>query len=312
MIRSFVLRAPSTVARYTVPKHIQLPSYVSSAIDSQEDEFATAKAVDLTAVRSTCRLAAIVLNDICNHIQSLFTTNNDIIITTAQIDEYAARRIFELDAYPSCLGFHSFSKSICLSVNQTVAHGVPSDVTLLRRGDVLNVDVTLFKGGVHGDTARAIVVGEPDESRNAALAALFATARDALSAGIGAARSGARWTAIPTAIDTVLAERGSQFKVCHELGGHGIGRQFHQLPVVPMTMRSLRRDLLRRNPSSTIEIGDIFTIEPVVCLGSRRASLQVDPIDGWSLSLEERDARAVMLEHTILITKDGAEILTKI
>lgn len=175
-------------------------------------------------------------------------------------------------------------------------------------GDLLKVDVTVFKDGHHGDTARSLVIGAAadDALCDAPTRRLLLAAREALAAGVEAAQPGQSWLAIARAIDAVALRHG--VGVVPSYLGHGVGRQFHQLPAVPMTARDFDVRLLARN-TPLVVAGDVFTIEPLVTLGTPRLRRH-NSDESWSMRTVDAQFAAVF-EHTIEVTATGSEILTQ-
>lgn len=193
---------------------------------------------------------------------------------------------------PSQLGYHGFPASVCTSHNDVVCHGIPSATELLAPGDIINVDVTTCLDGFHGDTSRTFLVGEVSaEARH-----VVDTAPACLTAGIAAVRHGARLGDIGAAIVEVATRAGCS--VVEDYGGHGIGRVMHAAPHVAHTGR--------RGRGLRLVEGMAFTIEPMVNLGRRETRL-LD--DGWRVVTADGSLSA-QFEHTVLVTRDGCEILT--
>ncbi len=184
-----------------------------------------------------------------------------------------------------------FPKSICTSVNHVVCHGIPGDKKL-KRGDILNIDVTVIKDGWHGDTSRMFYVGEPTVLARR----LSETTREAMYAGIRRVRPGARLGDIGHAIQTLAEARG--YSVVRDYCGHGIGRVFHEDPQV----------LHYGRPGTGLELvpGMTFTIEPMLNAGGPEVRLLPD---GWTVVTKDHSLSA-QWEHTVLVTETGVEILT--
>ncbi len=216
-------------------------------------------------------------------------------VTTEEIDAACHERAIELNAYPSPLEYPgpvmAFPKSVCSSVNEVICHGIPDDRPL-RDGDIVNLDVTLFREGVHGDTNATFFVGEVDElSRR-----LVQVTRESLEKGIEAAKPGRPINAIGRAIQTHAEAQG--FGVVRDFVGHGIGEQFHTDLQICHYYHPRLTDIM--------EPGMTFTIEPMITAGSWKVRLWDD---GWT-AVTADGSRTAQFEHTILMTDDGAEILT--
>ncbi|MEM9134658.1 MAG: type I methionyl aminopeptidase [Actinomycetota bacterium] len=218
-------------------------------------------------------------------------------VTTEEIDIACHEAAIARNAYPSPLqypgggGADPFPKSVCASVNEVICHGIPDDRPLLD-GDIINLDVTLFKDGVHGDTNATFFVGDVDAGSRQ----LVTVTRDSLMKGIEAARPGNQINAIGRAIEE-FAE-GLGYGVVRDFVGHGIGEQFHTDLQICHYYHPRLTDI--------IEPGMTFTIEPMITMGSWRARLWDD---GWT-AVTTDGSRTAQFEHTILVTDDGPEILT--
>lgn len=212
-------------------------------------------------------------------------------VTTEELDAHAHDHALRLGAYPSPLGYHGYPKSVCTSVNEVICHGIPDDRPL-REGDVLNVDITLYLDGVHGDTSTMFRVGEVDTDTQR----LLVVTEAALAAGIDAARPGAPLRDVGRAIQHVA--EGEGLGVVRTFVGHGIGTDFHAEPTV------YHYD----EPEATLvlEPGMTFTIEPMLNLGTWR---HVMWDDGWTAVTADLQPSAQM-EHTVCVTEDAPELLT--
>jgi methionyl aminopeptidase len=239
---------------------------------------------EIDKMRLAGRLAAEVLDMIGEHIRPGVTTEelnrlcHDFIVQ-------------EQGSIPAPLNYRGFPKSICTSINNQVCHGIPS-TKKLKKGDTLNIDITLIKDGYHGDTSKMFAVGQP----SVLAGRLMEIAQQAMRAGIAVVRPGATLGDIGHAIQR-LVER-HKFSVVREYCGHGIGRQFHEEPQV----------LHYGNPGEglVLQPGMCFTIEPMVNAGKRFIKLLPD---GWTVVTKDRSLSA-QWEHTILVTETGHEILT--
>lgn len=216
-------------------------------------------------------------------------------ITTAELDQIAHDYTLSAGARPAPLGYHGYPKSICTSVNEVICHGVP-DGTVLKDGDIINLDITCFLNGVHGDTSATFFVGEP----SAAAVRLVECAREAMFKGIEAIRPFGTTGDIGYAISRLVTGKG--FHVVREIGGHGIGRQFHEEPFVPSFGKKGRGDRL-------VPWGAI-TVEPMV--NETPAPLVEHDIPDSTIKWYTTKDRTLsaQFEHTVLITDEGYEILT--
>ncbi|MEE3190018.1 MAG: type I methionyl aminopeptidase, partial [Pseudomonadota bacterium] len=182
---------------------------------------------------------------------------------------------------------------ICTSVNQVICHGIPSDDKILKKGDIVNIDVTVIKDGYHGDTSKMFMVGDVQP----ALDRLIRVTQESLYLAIDMVKPGVQLGDIGHAIQTHA--ESNHYSVVREYCGHGIGKVFHEDPQI----------LHYGKPGTgmAIQEGMIFTIEPMINLGSRHNKLLKD---GWTVVTKDRKASA-QWEHTLLVTADGVEVLTK-
>ena len=239
---------------------------------------------ELQAMRRTGALAAEVLIAACGQVRTG--------ITTDAIDRFVHDAAVAAGAYPSPLGYRGFPKSVCTSVNEVICHGIP-DSRRLAAGDIINIDVTVYREGVHGDTSVTLMVGEVDEHSRR----LVDETRAALYKGIGAARAGAPVSEIGRAIETHASRH--RLGVVREFIGHGVGTEFHSGLQVP--------HYYDPRASTLLEEAMTFTIEPMLTLGSPEAAMWDD---GWTaVTLDGR--RTAQFEHTLACTRDGTEILTR-
>lgn len=212
-------------------------------------------------------------------------------VTTDELDRVGHDACIARGAYPSPLGYRGYPKSLCTSVNDVICHGIP-DSRRLVDGDVVNVDVTAYIGGVHGDTNATFCVGDVDDDSKG----LIRATRAAMHAGIGAVRPGARVHDIGRAIEASV--KGTGYGVVAEFIGHGIGDQFHTSLQIPHYY----------DPRARTEITNAmtFTVEPMITIGDPSLDLWDDDWTAATLSGQ----RCAQFEHTLLVTPDGVEILT--
>lgn len=267
----------------TVPEGIARPPYVALGRPSGPAGVQRHHGADLARLRHACRVAAEVLG----------TTGAAVAagVTTDELDEVAHDTYVRLGAYPSTLGYKGYPKSICTSVNEVVCHGIPDDRPLVE-GDIVNVDVTAYVDGMHGDTSATFTVGEVD----APTAALVELTRTATLLGIAAVRPGEQLSAIGEAIEPFAAEHG--LEVVRDWGGHGIGAVFHAAPHVNHAIERART--IRLDPGIT------FTVEPMLNAGTHRHHLWDDE---WTVVTDDLLPSA-QFEHTVIVTETGVEILT--
>jgi len=237
-------------------------------------------------MRISCRLAADVLEMIAPHVQPG--------ITTGELDRICHEYIVnEQQAYPSPLNYHGFPKSICTSVNQVVCHGIPSDGKKLKDGDIVNLDITVYKNGVHGDTSAMFLVGKSDSYNER----LIRVTQECLYKAIDLVRPGCYLGDIGHVIQQHA--EANHYSIVREYCGHGIGTEFHEDPQV----------LHYGRPGTGAQLveGMTFTIEPMLNAGKRHTKL--NKRDGWTV--ETKDGRnSAQWEHTLLVTADGCEVLT--
>ncbi len=214
-------------------------------------------------------------------------------VTTDEIDAVVHAACIERGAYPSPLGYHGYPKSVCTSVNEVICHGIP-DNRPLADGEIVNLDVTLYMGGVQGDSSATFPVGQIDErSQN-----LISVTRRCLELGIEAVKPGRPISDIGRAIQTHAEENG--YGVVRAFVGHGIGRGFHTPPSVPHYFDS--------RATTVMEPGMTFTIEPMITMGDWRHVMWED---GWT-AVTADGRRTAQFEHTLLVTEEGAEVLTRL
>lgn len=267
-----------------VPAHIIRPDYVTGGRITTASGTQMQDPASLARLRHASAVAAEVLLRAGDAL--------DVGRTTDEIDAIAHDEYVEFGAYPSTLGYKGFSKSICTSVNGVICHGIP-DNRPLEDGDVVNLDVTAFVGGMHGDTSATFIVG----SASSAIEGLVESTRQATLLGIEAIRPYEPLRRIGAAIETFAVNRG--YGVVREYGGHGIGVTFHGAPHINHTVT--RDDDVLALPGMT------FTVEPMLTTGRPRFSTAPD---GWTERLDD-DMPSAQFEHTIVVTHDGAEILTR-
>ena len=212
-------------------------------------------------------------------------------VTTDELDRVVHEFLLDHGAYPSTLGYRGFPKSLCTSINEVICHGIPDD-TVLRDGDIINIDITAYIDGVHGDTDATFLCGDVDEESRL----LVERTREACMRGIRAVKPGRALNVIGRVIESYAKRFG--YGVVRDFTGHGIGTTFHSGLVVPHF----------DDPRATtiIEPGMTFTVEPMLTLGTHEYDIWKD---GWTVVTKDRK-RTAQFEHTILVTEDGHEILT--
>ena len=212
--------------------------------------------------------------------------------TTDQIDVLIHEYICDHGAYPSTVDYRGYPKSVCTSLNEVICHGIP-DSTVLEDGDILNLDVTAYIGGVHGDTNATYAVGEVDRETEL----LIERTRTAMERGIKAVKPGREVNVIGRVIEA-YAKR-FDYGVVRDYTGHGVGEAFHSGLIIPHYDAAPLHD-------DVIETGMVFTIEPMLTLGGIEWE-QWD--DGWTVVTKDR-SRTAQFEHTLVVTEDGADVLT--
>lgn len=242
-------------------------------------------AEDIEKMRVAGQLAADVLMMITPHVKAGITTDELNQICHDYI-------VNDLKAIPAPLNYHGFPKSICTSVNHVICHGIPGEKKL-KDGDIINIDVTVIKDGFHGDTSKMFHVGQTSILAQR----LSRVARESMMIGINMVKPGVRLGDIGHAIQQ-HAEK-EHFSVVREYCGHGIGEVFHEEPQV----------LHYGTPGTGMELkqGMTFTIEPMINAGKRHVRQLPD---GWTVVTKDRSLSA-QWEHTILVTEDGFEVLTR-
>jgi len=239
---------------------------------------------EIEKMRVAGRLAAEVLHMIRPHVESG--------ITTGELDRICHDYIVDVQqAIPAPLNYKGYPRSICTSVNHQVCHGIPGDKRL-KKGDIVNIDITVIKDGYHGDTSKMFFVGEPSIQAKR----LVQITHECMLKGIAVVRPGAHLGDIGHAIQTHAEQH--HFSVVREYCGHGIGRDFHEDPQV----------LHYGTPGTGVELvpGMIFTIEPMINAGRKEVKLLPD---NWKVVTRDHSLSA-QWEHTILVTPAGHEILT--
>ena len=282
---SYATVVPGAIAaRRPVPGHIVAPEYVDRPAPRQHTGPEVKDAETIERMRIAGRLAAQALEAAAAAIAPG--------VTTDELDRVGHEFLLDHGAYPSTLGYKSFPKSLCTSVNEVICHGIP-DSRPLDEGDIVNIDITAYIHGVHGDTDATFPVGEVDEES----ALLIERTHEAMMRGIKAVRPGREVNVIGRVIESYARRFG--YGVVRDFTGHGIGTSFHSGLIVPHYDAAPAY-------STVIEAGMTFTIEPMLNLGTHEWEMWDD---GWTVVTKDR-RRSAQFEHTILVTETGAEILT--
>ena len=284
-VHSRSVLSPGRVSpRRAVPAHIPRPEYVGRPAPTPWHGPNVLDAGTIERVRVAARLAAQALQEVGRHVAPG--------VTTDELDAIGHEFLVSHDAYPSTLGYRGFPKSLCTSVNEVICHGIP-DSTVVEDGDIVNIDVTAYVDGVHGDTNATFLAGDVDEESRL----LVERTREALERGIKAVRPGREINVIGRVIEKYAARFG--YGVVRDFTGHGVGPAFHTGLVVPHYDAAPAYD-------TVIEPGMVFTIEPMLDLGTADWEMWDD---GWTVVTADR-SRSAQFEHTLLVTDTGAEILT--
>ncbi len=267
-----------------VPKSIARPEYVGKSAPRPFTGSDVYSAAEVDRIRASGRIAAGAVEAVGAAIAPG--------ITTAELDRIAHDYMLKHDAYPSTLGYRGFPKSCCTSINEVICHGIPDD-TVLEDGDIINIDITAFKDGMHGDLNKTFLVGKVSESaRN-----LVERTQEALNRGIKAVAPGRQVNVIGRAIESYAKRFG--YGVVRDFTGHGVGAAFHSGLIIPHYDAAPQFN-------DIIEVGMVFTIEPMLTLGTHEWD-QWD--DDWTVTTRDKSLTA-QFEHTMVVTERGTEILT--
>ncbi|HEX7716882.1 MAG TPA: type I methionyl aminopeptidase [Marmoricola sp.] len=269
--------------RRAVPVHIARPEYVDKAAPERFTGSEVKDTETIERMRVAGRIAA----------QALQEVGKNVVpgVTHDELDRIGHEFLLDHDAYPSTLGYRGFPKSLCTSANEVICHGIP-DSRVVEDGDIVNIDITAFIGGVHGDTnATFVTPGVSEEVRD-----LVERTEEALRRAINAVKPGRQINVIGRVIEAYARRFG--YGVVREFTGHGIGTSFHSGLVIAHF----------DDPAydTVIEPGMTFTIEPMLNLGTHEWEMWDD---NWTVVTRDRRASA-QFEHTLLVTDTGAEILT--
>jgi len=241
----------------------------------------------IEGIRKSSKLAGEVLNYISEFVKEG--------VSTGYLDQLIHNYIIEHGAIPATLNYSGFPKSCCISPNDVICHGIPSEDMILKNGDILNIDITTILGGYFGDTSKMFTVGEVSEAAQK----LVNATKHCLNLGIQQVRPGNYLGNIGYSISRYAISQG--FTVVYEYCGHGVGIEFHEDPQVDHAAR--------KNSGPIMKPGMIFTIEPMINEGKPR--VKVDELDGWTARTTDKKLSA-QFEHTILVTKTGYEVLTDV
>jgi len=277
--------APGVLSRRRgVPSSIARPEYVDRPAPAKYTGPEVKDAETIEKMRIAGRLAARAMAAAATAIAPG--------VTTDEIDRIGHEYMLDHKGYPSTLGYRKFPKSLCTSVNEVICHGIP-DNRVLQDGDIVNIDLTVFINGVHGDTNATYLCGDVDQESRL----LVERTREAMMRGIKASKPGREINVIGRVIESYAKRFG--YGVVRDFTGHGIGTAFHSGLVVPHYDAAPQYN-------TVIEPGMTFTIEPMLNLGTVEWDMWDD---NWTVVTKDRK-RSAQFEHTLLITDSGAEILT--
>jgi methionyl aminopeptidase len=267
-----------------VPDSIVKPEYVGKEAPAPHLTGDRYDSQTIEKIRRASKIAAQALEKVLSSAKAGMTTD--------QLDLIGHDFLLSRGAYPSTLGYRGFPKSLCTSVNEVICHGIPDD-TVLEEGDLVNVDISAFIDGVHGDTNGTVIIGQSSLEVHE----LVERTQEALNRGIRAVASGREVNVIGRAIESYAKRFG--YGVVREFTGHGVGTSFHTGLIIPHYDEPAYNTI--------IEPGMVFTIEPMITLGSHEWEMWDD---GWTVTTRDKSLTA-QFEHTILVTEDGPEILTE-
>ncbi len=267
-----------------VPQTIARPEYVGKKTPREGVSGDHYTPEEIEGIRKAGRIAA----------QSIVEVEKVIApgMTTDDIDTIVHDFLLDHGAYPSTLGYRGFPKSCCTSLNEVICHGIPDD-TVLEEGDIVNLDVTAYLDGFHGDTNRIFGVGEVSEEARL----LMERTEEALMRGIKAVKPGREVNVIGRAIEAYANRFG--YGVVRDFTGHGVGKEFHSGLIIPHYDAAPQHNEI-------MEEGMVFTIEPMLTLGTIAWDLWGD---GWTVVTKDK-ALSAQFEHTLVVTATGAEVLT--
>jgi methionyl aminopeptidase len=270
--------------RRSVPASIPQPEYVGKPGPTRTDAGDVYSAEEIELIRESGRIAAQAIALVGEHVAPG--------VTTEQLDVIAHEFLVGQGAYPSTLGYRGYPKSSCTSVNEVICHGIPDD-TALEDGDVVNIDITAYKNGFHGDSNQTFIVGQAAED----VTLLVERTQEAMNRGIKAVAPGRQVNVIGRAIESYAKRFG--YGVVRDFTGHGVGRAFHSGLIIP------HYDSVPAYDDEMVP-GMVFTIEPMLTLGSAEWDMWADD---WTVTTKDKSITA-QFEHTLVVTERGAEILT--
>ncbi|KAK0503229.1 peptidase M24, structural domain-containing protein [Armillaria luteobubalina] len=277
-------------AKRKVPDHIPRPEYADDGRPMAEARAAGQPPRILSKeeqdkMRTVCRLAREVLDIAASHVKPG--------VTTDELDEIVHNACIERNAYPSPLNYRNFPKSVCTSINEVICHGIP-DRRKLKNGDIINIDVTLYYDGYHGDLNETYAVGEIDDDAKK----LIRTTRECLDEAIKLCKPGALFRDLGKTIEPIARSNGCA--VVRSYTGHGVNDLFHCSPNIP--------HYAKNKAVGTMKAGMVFTIEPMINLGHNWGDVHWP--DNWTATTVD-GKKSAQFEDTLLITETGVEVLTE-
>ena len=276
---------PGVVSKpLSVPKNITRPEYVGKKAPAEWTGGHVKNPEQVEKIRAAGKLAA----------QAIALAGNSITVgmRTNELDVIVHDFLISNGAYPSTLGYRGFPKSCCTSVNEIICHGIPDDLEI-QDGDIVNIDVTAYLDGFHGDSNQTFKVGNVSEE----VSLLVDRTKESLDRAIAAVMPGRPINVIGRTIESYAKRFG--YGVVRDFTGHGIGEAFHSGLVIPHYDAAPLY-------SNTMEVGMVFTIEPMLTLGTHEWDMWPD---GWTVATKDKSITA-QFEHTLVVTESGAQILT--
>ncbi len=242
--------------------------------------------IQIAGIRKSADLNTAVLDHVAKHIR--------VGMSTAEIDKLVYDYTTSHGGIPAPLGYEGFPKSVCTSINNEICHGIPDEDIILQEGDIVNVDVSTILNGYYSDASRMFAIGKisPEAAR------LLRVTRECVERGLAAAKPWGYLGDVADAINSHAQANG--YSVVEDIGGHGIGLEFHEEPFVSY--------VAPKGTEMILVPGLIFTIEPMINEGS--PDFFIDEDNGWTCCTED-DGLSAQIEYMVLITEDGAEVLTK-
>ena len=274
----------SVSPRLAVPRQIVSPEYVGKPAPAKFSGTDIKSPEQIEKIRAAGRIAARAIEMLRQEIKPGVTTDS--------LDKLAHDFVIDHGAYPSTLGYRGFPKSICTSINEVICHGIP-DNTILEDGDIANIDITAYLDGYHGDLNHTVEVGQVSEE----IHDLVERTREALNRGLAAVSPGRAVNTIGFAIENYAKRFG--YGVVRDFTGHGVGEAFHSGLIIPHYDSA-------PSYSTVMEVGMVFTIEPMLTLGTYQWDMWSD---GWTVVTRDRSISA-QFEHTLAVTESGYDLLT--